>query len=99
MLLNKGELNGNRVLSEKAVELIMTNQFGPEVETLQGMGHGLSGTVKLDDGEYSWGGAAATKFWINPSNNLIVIGYTQLMFGQTNYATEFKATIDRSIIE
>jgi len=76
MLMNKGELNGNRVLSEKAVQLIMTNQFGPEVETLPGMGHGLSGTVKLENG-----------------------GYTQLMGGETEYATEFKATIDRSIID
>ena len=99
MLLNKGELNGKRVLSEKAVQMIMTDQFPSEVETLPGMGHGLSGTVKLDTGEYSWGGAAATKFWIDPSNNLIVIGYTQLMGGQGEYATEFKATIDRSLID
>ncbi|WP_423999189.1 serine hydrolase domain-containing protein [Maribacter sp. IgM3_T14_3] len=97
MLLNKGELNGTRVLSEKAVQLIMTNQFGPEVETQPGMGHGLSGTVNLETGEYSWGGAAETKFWIDPSNNLIVIGYTQLMGGKTDYATEFKATIDNSL--
>lgn len=97
MLLNKGELNGKRVLSEKAVQLIMSNQFGSEVATEPGMGHGLSGTVKLDTGEYSWGGAAATKFWIDPSNNLIVIGYTQLMGGKTDYATEFKATIDNSL--
>lgn len=97
MLLNKGKLNGKRVLSEKAVQLIMSNQFGPDVETEPGMGHGLSGTVDLETGEYSWGGAAATKFWINPSNNLIVIGYTQLMGGETEYATEFKATIDNSL--
>tara|TARA_R110002074_G_scaffold104764_8_gene226313 strand:+ start:4883 stop:6115 length:1233 start_codon:yes stop_codon:yes gene_type:complete len=99
MLLNKGELNGNRILSEKAVELIMSNQFGPDVETQPGMGHGLSGTVNLNTGEYSWGGAAATKFWINPSNNLIVIGYTQLMGGETDYATEFKATVDRALAD
>ena len=97
MLLNKGELNGTRVLSEKAVQMIMTDQFPSEVEKQPGMGHGLSGTVNLDTGEYSWSGAAATKFWINPSNNLIVIGYTQLMGGKTEYATEFKATIDRSL--
>ncbi|MDT7828231.1 serine hydrolase domain-containing protein [Pricia sp. S334] len=99
MLLNKGELNGKRVLSEKAVELIMTDQFPTEVEKQPGMGHGLSGTVRLDTGEYSWGGAAATKFWIDPTNNLIVIGYTQLMGGETDYATEFKATVDRSLMD
>lgn len=97
MLLNKGELNGKRVLSEKAVQLIMSDQLGPNVEWYPGMGHGLSGTIKLDKGEYSWGGAAATKFWIDPSNNLIVICYTQLMGVETEYATEFKATIDRAL--
>lgn len=99
MLLNKGALNGKRVLSEKAVQLIMSNQLGPDVEWYPGMGHGLSGTVKLDTGEYSWGGAAATKFWIDPTNNLIVICYTQLMLAETEYATEFKATIDRSLVD
>lgn len=99
MLLNKGVLNGKRVLSEKAAQMMMTDQFPSEVESLPGMGHGLSGTVKLDTGEYSWGGAAATKFWIDPTNKLIVIGYTQLMGGKGEYATEFKATIDRSLID
>lgn len=99
MLLNKGELNGKRILSEKAVQLIMSNQLAPDVEWYPGMGHGLSGTVKLDTGEYSWGGAAATKFWIDPTNKLIVICYTQLMLAETEYANEFKATIDRSLVD
>lgn len=99
MLLNKGELNGKRVLSEKAVQLIRSNQLGSDVEWYPAMGHGLSGTVKLETGEYSWGGAAATKFWIDPTNNLIVICYTQLMLAETEYATEFKATIDRSLVD
>ena len=99
MLLNKGVLNGKRVLSEQAVQLIMSDQLDPDVEWYKGMGHGLSGTVQLDNGEYSWGGAAATKFWIDPTNSLIVICYTQLMGVETEYANEFKATIDRSLVD
>ncbi len=99
MLLNKGELNGKRVLSEKAAQMIMTDQFPPEVETKPGKGYGLSGSVNLETGEYSWGGAAATKFWIDPAHNLIVICYTQLMGGKTGYATEFKATVERSLLD
>ncbi len=30
-------------------------------------------------GEYSWGGAADTKFWIDPEEDLIAIVMTQLM--------------------
>ena len=99
MLLNKGELNGKRILTEKAAQMIMTDQFPPEVQFMPGSGHGLSGMVKLSSGEYAWGGAAATNFWIDPTNNMIVICYTQLMMAETDYATEFKTTIDRSLID
>lgn len=99
MLLNKGELNGKRVLSEKAAQIVMTDQFPPEVENNTGKGHGLSGTVDPKTGEYAWGGAASTKFWINPSNNVIILCYTQLASGKTDYAKEFKETIDRSWID
>ena len=60
---------------------------------------GLSGTVNLETGEYSWGGAASTKFWINPTNNLIIICYTQLMQAKTEYASEFKSTVDRALMD
>jgi len=35
---------------------------------------------------------------INPTDNLIVICYTQLFSAPTEYATEFKATVDRAIL-
>lgn len=99
MLLNKGELNGKRILSEKATEIIITNQYPKEMKSNSKMGHGLSGTVNLDTGEYNWGGAAATSFWINPTDNLILICYTQLFGSQTSYASEFKATLDQALLD
>ena len=53
-----------------------------------GIGFGLGFSVILDPakagvlsspGEFAWGGAASTLFWIDPSEDLIVIGFTQLM--------------------
>ena len=35
--------------------------------------YGLTGTVNIKSGEYSWGGAAKTLFWINPTHYMIVI--------------------------
>jgi CubicO group peptidase (beta-lactamase class C family) len=99
MLLNKGELNGKRVLSQKAAEMVITNQYPDEMKAIAESGHGLSGTVNLENGEYNWGGAASTSFWINPTDDLIVICYTQLFASQTTYASEFKATVDRAIID
>ncbi len=53
-----------------------------------GVGFGLGFSVVLDPtasqiisspGEYAWGGAASTLFWIDPAEELVVIGLTQLL--------------------
>jgi CubicO group peptidase (beta-lactamase class C family) len=53
-----------------------------------GVGFGLGFSVMLDPtraqipgspGEYAWGGAASTAFWVDPVEDLIVIFLTQLM--------------------
>lgn len=53
-----------------------------------GIGFGLGFSVVVDPaaaqilcskGEYGWGGAASTLFWIDPAEELVVIGLTQLM--------------------
>lgn len=52
-----------------------------------GLGYGLGGAVVLRPpgngvpafkGEYSWGGAASTTFWVDPENQLTVVFMTQL---------------------
>ncbi len=54
----------------------------------EGIGFGLGFSVVIDPaanqvissvGEYAWGGAASTVFWIDPVEDLIVIAFTQLM--------------------
>jgi CubicO group peptidase (beta-lactamase class C family) len=56
--------------------------------TYSGMGFGLGFAVNLDPaqmmlagsvGEYNWGGAASTAFWIDPAEELIAIFMTQLL--------------------
>lgn len=56
--------------------------------TGEGLGFGLGGAVALrppangvpvTPGEYSWGGAASTTFWIDSSNRLVVVFMTQLL--------------------
>jgi len=98
MILNKGSLDGKRILSEKATEMIITNQLPQGVKPYYGIAHGLSGIVMLDDGEYSWGGAADTDFWINPSKDLIIICFTQLYGFETNYSNEFKKKVEESFL-
>lgn len=64
-------------------------QAGMFTETAYaGVGFGLGFSVMLDPtraqilgspGEYAWGGAASTAFWVDPVEDLIVIFMTQLM--------------------
>jgi CubicO group peptidase (beta-lactamase class C family) len=86
MLLNRGEFAGVRILSPLTVGL-MTKNMLPATKSLEpGIGYGL-GVAVIEDplagggyhgkGTYSWGGAAGTWFWIDPVNNLIVVGMTQ----------------------
>ena len=87
MLLNGGVLDGARLLSPKTVELMTSNHvgslylsgtfgFGLGFEITEHVGRsGRPGSV----GEYGWGGAYHTKFWVDPVEKLLVVFMTQLL--------------------
>ena len=79
MLLNGGQLHGERILSAQTVAFMHLNHLGPDVQpetaelALPGYGFGLGSRVLLDPaqagllgsvGEYGWAGAAKTYYWI-----------------------------------
>jgi CubicO group peptidase (beta-lactamase class C family) len=87
MLANGGELNGVRLLSPRAVEL-MGSVFVPD--TLpgrpRGESFGLSVRVVTDpaarntflsEGSFGWSGAFGTHFWVDRKEKLIAIAMTQ----------------------
>ena len=87
MLLNGGELDGARILSPKTVALMTSNHlgtmysngnfgFGLGFEITEHVGRsGRPGSV----GEFGWGGAYGTKYWVDPEEKLVVVYMTQLM--------------------
>jgi len=86
MLLNGGELDGVRILSPTTVAMMSSNHLPRDMgEYAPGAGFGLDFSVVLDPveagsvsaGEYSWGGAAGTWFWIDPVEDLIFVGMIQ----------------------
>jgi CubicO group peptidase (beta-lactamase class C family) len=89
MLLNGGQLDGVRLLAPRSVELMRTNVLTPPLATFApGSGFGLDFAVIGDavaaggyygKGTFFWGGAAGTWFWIDPSDDLIVVGMIQQM--------------------
>ena len=51
-------------------------------------------------GEYGWGGAASTAFWVDPAEELTVLFFTQLMPSSTHpIRPELKALVYQSILE
>lgn len=98
MLLNGGELDGVRILKEETVTLIMSDQSPEGVSFWEDTSYGLGGSVNLKTGEYSWGGAAATKFWIDPKNDMVIVTYTQLMPSNDSYAKDFKDIVLRALM-
>jgi CubicO group peptidase (beta-lactamase class C family) len=80
-LMTTNHLPGNRDLPD------MSRSMFAEA-TYNGIGFGLGFSVTMDPaktliagspGEYAWGGAATTSFWIDPAEELIAIFMTQVL--------------------
>ena len=91
MMLNHGELDGVRILSARAIELMTSNHVGQLFATdfapRPGMGFGLGAAIMLDPGEagmfgsagsYGFSGAYFTHFWVDPEEQMVMIVLTQL---------------------
>ncbi|HVS64479.1 MAG TPA: serine hydrolase domain-containing protein [Thermoanaerobaculia bacterium] len=110
MMLNGGELDGVRLLSPKTVELMTTSHLGdiPMGLGRGGYGFGLGFAVATDlgeigeltsEGEYNWGGAAGTAFWIDPQEELIGIYMVQIIPHRTSLGGDFKRLTYQAIVE
>jgi CubicO group peptidase (beta-lactamase class C family) len=120
MLANGGELDGERILGPRTLQLMTMNHLpgGQDLATMaqnaaetqrEGQGFGLGFAVLLNPavaqvlgtpGEYYWGGAASTAFFINPVEDLIVIFLTQLRPSSTYpIRRELRAAVYSSIVD
>jgi CubicO group peptidase (beta-lactamase class C family) len=94
MLMNGGQLNGVRILSPKTVELMRSDVLGdlPKIDVfgLPGPGYGFGLTFAVNRGpartgsivsrgEYYWGGAAGTSFWVDPQEQMVGVLMIQTM--------------------
>ena len=89
-LANGGQLNGKRILSSRTVQLMTENHLAKEVPFRPGQGFGLGFEVTLDQGltgtpgsvgEFGWGGAYGSTYWVDPAEEMVVVYFTQLRPG------------------
>jgi CubicO group peptidase (beta-lactamase class C family) len=88
MLLNGGALDGKRILGPKTIAYMTSDHLGPTIEQGPlylpgaGFGFGLGFAVRKDAGvsafagtvgEYNWGGAGGTYFWVDPKEDMFVV--------------------------
>jgi CubicO group peptidase (beta-lactamase class C family) len=101
MLLNRGELDGARVLRAATVDAITRNGLPEAVLARRGgsMGWGLANVnVARDGGEYGWDGTAGTIFWNDPSRQMATILMTQIVPADPDSLRErFKALIAQAV--
>ena len=111
MLLNKGELDGVRLLSAATVEMMTTNGLSSPVLQQRGGATGW-GLANVDvvitpsprgyltaAGEYGWDGSAGTFFSIDPARQLIVMLFAQnVPASPEGLRQRFKAAIDQSVV-
>lgn len=88
MLLNEGELGGNRILSTATAQLAMSNLLDDSIERagtfVEGQGFGAGGRVSLPGnpqgaGVFGWGGAAGTIAFVDRTRRVRFGGYANYM--------------------
>jgi CubicO group peptidase (beta-lactamase class C family) len=88
MLLNGGSLEGKRYLGPQTVAYMTADQLGTQVHPSPyylpgpGYGFGLGVAVRLarggsaangETGDWYWGGAGGTYFWVDPKNDMFAV--------------------------
>jgi CubicO group peptidase (beta-lactamase class C family) len=104
MLLNRGELSGQRLLKPETVEQMTTNQIGDFSPSIAhhgdkfGFGFGVVSSASPDQaasvGSYSWGGIFHTYFLVDPREKIIAIFATQIYpFDHLTLHSDFKRLV------
>lgn len=114
MLLNGGELDGVRLLGRKTVDLMASDHIGPALATGPnyapgpGYGFGLSVAVRTAPGmsaipgsvgEFNWGGAAGTAFWVDPEERLVALLLMQAPGQRLHYRFAFRGLVYQAITD
>ncbi len=107
MLLNGGELDGVRLLSPKTIELMTADHIG-SLYRQPGRGFGL-GFETIEDlgrsgrygseGEFGWGNAYLSRYWVDPKEKLIAVFLAQLLpAGDSDLQDRVRVLVNQAIV-
>lgn len=121
-LLNRGELDGVRLVSPKTIDLMTSDHLppgaamGPDMKRFEalepsqemGQGFGLGFAVRTaagrnplpgSVGDYYWGGAQGTYFWIDPKEQLYVVLMMQSPAARLPYRFLLRQMVYQAIVD
>jgi len=113
MLANGGEFDGQRVVGRKTLELMHANRLAASMMPWEimgmptpGFGFGLGSSVLLDVaasqgvgsvGSFGWSGAAKTRYWVDPVEDLVGVFMAQYMTGSEEPDRTFRSVVYQAI--
>jgi len=113
-LLNGGTLHGEQILGPKTVAYMTSDHLGsavvpgPYYSPGPGYGFGLGFAVRRDagiapfngsPGEYNWGGAGGTAFWVDPKEQMFVVFMMQSPSQRLRYRPLLRDMIYAAIVD
>ena len=114
MLMNGGTLDGRRYLSPRTIAYMTSDHMGDAIKRgpydLVGPGHkfGLGFSVRTDAGvsptagsvgDYAWGGAGGTYFWVDPKEKMFVIFTMQSPSKRAQYRVLIRNMVYAAIVD
>jgi CubicO group peptidase (beta-lactamase class C family) len=112
MMLNRGELDGARLLQPSTIAMMTANGLSDAVRKRRGgpMGWGLANVNVVMDpggldypanrGEYGWDGSAGTIFWIDPTKQTIIVLMTQSVPANPDSLRQrFKTIVHEALVD
>ena len=110
MLVNGGELFGNRLLSPRTVRMMTSNQVKDLYQGIsrrvagQGFGYTVAvtedpivGNQRRSEGAFGWGGAFGTRSWSDPEEELTAVIMLQQPFGPAQ--GDFENAVQQAIVD
>lgn len=93
MLLGGGTLDDQQILKQESLDQMFTNQLSDIERSSRSFQFGLGFRIsKLND--YSWGGAAGTRFWVNPEKQLAILYMVQINpYGARNWGSKVREIV------
>jgi len=109
MLLNRGQLNGKRLLGSRTVDLMAAvhvpdttpgrpvgRAFGLSVQVVSSA---VASNYRVSDGSYGWDGAFGTHFWVDPKEQIVGIMMVQTSNPNRQADRDFENAIMQAIVE